>query len=48
LSVETPPRIQSHAHAERQLSDVAYMAYVIAQAAKLALALLAKRWPELK
>ncbi len=46
MSVETPPRIQSHAHAERQLSDVGYLAYILVQAAKLFVSLAGKRWPE--
>lgn len=46
MSVQAPERIQSHAHAAQTLSDVGYLAYIIAQAAKLTLALLAKRWPE--
>lgn len=44
--IEAPPRIQSHVQAERTLSDVGYLVYVMVQAAKLFLSLTAKRWPE--
>lgn len=40
-------RIKSHADADR-LSDAAFLAYVLAQGAKLILSLLARRWPEVK
>lgn len=40
--------IRSHADANRVLGDQPYIAYVLIQAMKLAIALLARRWPQLK
>ena len=44
----TTERIQSHAHADAKLADAPYLAYCLAQAAKLFLSLIGRRWPELR
>ena len=41
-----PIRPSSHAHAAAALGDVSYLVYCLAQAAKLFLKMVAKRWPE--
>lgn len=41
-----PLRPRDHADAARRLGDVAYLAWTLAQAAKLFLKLIEKRWPE--
>jgi len=43
----TIERPQNHAHAAKSLDDANYLAYVICQGAKLVIALLSKRWPNL-
>lgn len=40
--------IRSHAHAAQTLDDVPFLAYCLVQAAKLFVALIAKRWPQLR
>lgn len=40
--------IRSHADAAKVLGDQPYIAYCLVQAMKLAIALLSKRWPQLK
>lgn len=44
----TSQRPRSHSHAAATLADAPYVAYCLAEAAKLLLALLAKRWPWLR
>lgn len=51
MSAEPEPcdaRVRSHAHAVRDLDDVPFLAYCLVQAAKLFLALIAKRWPQIR
>jgi hypothetical protein len=43
-----PESIQSHAHANKALGDGAYIAYVLIQMFKLGIALIGRRWPELR
>jgi hypothetical protein len=40
--------IRSHDHANKALDDAPYLAYVLVQAMKLFIALINKRWPEVK
>ena len=40
-------RPRNDAHAEKTLSDGAYLAYALCQAMKHLMALLRKRWPEI-
>jgi hypothetical protein len=47
--IDAPPRrIESHAHAERELTDTPYLAYCLMQACKLFVSLVSRRWPELR
>ena len=39
---------RSHAEAERSTSDVQYLVYVMVQAAKLFISLIARRWPDVR
>jgi hypothetical protein len=41
-------QIRSHAHAEAALDDAPYLAYALVQAMKLFIALVGKRWPQVK
>lgn len=40
--------IRSHAHAEAKLEDAPYLAYIFVQLCKLGMALVVKRWPEIR
>lgn len=49
--VEAEPRpvtIKNHAHAAKTLGDTPYLAYVLVQSFKLFIALVGRRWPELR
>lgn len=48
MTVQAPPRIQSHAHAAQTLSETSFLAYCLVAAAKHFITLACKRWPELK
>lgn len=48
MTVQTPDKPRSEAHANQCLADAPYIAYAIAQACKLLISLLGKRWPEVR